>query len=122
MPQFCMNKMIRVIRNNNEMKDILGLNNEQIENEKDKDNNNKGKKKRNIKNIKMNNMEFNKLTNRIDYIGTKNNIELELRKINQFYIKKVLIYFIISFFVLGLNWYMMTSFCAIFINTGIKLI
>ena len=39
-----------------------------------------------------------------------------------FYLKAVLIYFIASFILLTLNWYFMTSYCAIFRNSGLKLI
>lgn len=38
------------------------------------------------------------------------------------YKKRVLIYFIAGFVLLVFNWYMMTSFCSIYINTGIKLL
>ena len=49
-------------------------------------------------------------------------VERELPLIYSFYKKKVIIYFIVGFIVLCLNWYMMTSFCAIFRNSGFKLI
>ena len=38
------------------------------------------------------------------------------------YKTKVIIYHIVCFIILAFNWYMMTSFCSIYRNTGIKLI
>ena len=38
------------------------------------------------------------------------------------YIKRVIIYFGVCFIVMAFNWYMMTSFCSIYRNTGIKLL
>ena len=38
------------------------------------------------------------------------------------YLKTVIIYFIVGFIIIFFNWYMMTSFCSIYRNTGIKLI
>ena len=64
-----MNKMIRAIQKNNEMKEIVGLNNEQIEYENDnEENNNKGgTKQRSIKNKKMNKNEMNRVTGQKKY-------------------------------------------------------
>ena len=52
----------------------------------------------------------------------KYNLDLELQSIYSFYWKKVLIYYIAASIFLAFNWYLMTSFCAIFRNTGVKLI
>ena len=51
-------------------------------------------------------------------------IEKELLKDSLFlsYMKTIAIYFFICFFVMAFNWYMMTSFCSIYRNTGIKLL
>ena len=51
-------------------------------------------------------------------------IEKELLKDSLFlsYMKRIVIYFFICFFIMAFNWYMMTSFCSIYINTGIKLL
>ena len=128
MPQYCMNKMIKVIQNNDKMKEIIGLNNEEMINKSNlKENSGKKRRDRDIKNKKKdknigNNMELKKLIESKDYQNEKNSISEELSLINSIYNKKVIIYFVISFIVLGLNWYMMTSFCAIFKNTGTKLI
>ena len=38
------------------------------------------------------------------------------------YMKIVVIYFILCFILMAFNWYMMTSFCSIYRNTGVKLL
>ena len=54
--------------------------------------------------------------------NAKKELDAQLQSIYSFYWKKVLIYYIAATIFLAFNWYMMTSFCAIFRNTGVKLI
>ena len=95
MPQYILNKIIEKIQSNEKLKQ----NPEKTE-----------KKRRTLKQGK------NKR------ILDTAELEKELISIYKCYIKKVIIYYIAASLVLLLNWYMMTSFCAIFKNTGVKLI
>ena len=56
--------------------------------------------------------------------NNKEHIELELLKDSLFwtYMKIIAIYFILCFILMVFNWYMMTSFCSIYRNTGVKLL
>ena len=56
--------------------------------------------------------------------NNKGHIELESLKDSLFmnYMKIVVIYFILCFILMAFNWYMMTSFCSIYRNTGVKLL
>ena len=117
MPSYCINKMIRKIQNNENLKNMI-INGEyqkpeEIQVER------KGKKKHNIHNKKINNSirEYSP-----EYQKEIRNLENELNIMSSFHFKKVLIFFIASSILLLWNWYLMTSFCAIFKNTGIKLI
>ena len=56
------------------------------------------------------------------YWDEKKKLEREFGLLYSSYLKKVIIYYAISFVILVFIWYMMTSFCAIFKNTGVKLI
>ena len=109
--------MIRKIQNNENLKNMI-INGdyqkpEEIQVER------KGKKKHNIHNKKINNSirEYSP-----EYQKEIHNLENELNIMSSFHFKKVLIFFIASSILLLWNWYLMTSFCAIFKNTGIKLI
>ena len=122
MPSYCINKMIRKIQNNENLKKCLN-NGENIKPEEIIVENKKGRRGRDIKNNrgdKSKNTQTNIYSDK--FLDEKDKLEKELGSIYEFYVKKVMIYFISSFIVLGLNWYMMTSFCAIFKNTGVKLI
>ena len=99
MPSYTIDKVIRKIQNNENLRNSL------IEN----DQNIVKKKKHDIKNKKSFDFE-------------KSLLEREFISIYSFYAKKVIIYFIVGLIVLTWNWYMMTSFCAIFRNSGHKLI
>ena len=101
-----MNEMIRQIQNDDDLIDVI----------KDKETKIEGNNEKKINEL------IKILKNNDDFEQKKNFRQNKLTSIYIFYKKKVLIYFIISFIVLGFNWYMMTSFCAIFKNTGTKLI
>ena len=57
-----------------------------------------------------------------EYKEEKDKIEKKVLPLYLKHRKIVIIYFILGFIFLGINWYMMTSFCAIYKNTGVKLI
>ena len=122
MPSYCINKMVRKIQNNENLKKCLN-NGENIKPEEIIVENKKGRRGRDIKNNrgdKSKNAQTNIYSDK--FLDEKDKLEKEFGSIYEFYVKKVMIYFISSFIVLGINWYMMTSFCAIFKNTGVKLI
>ena len=52
----------------------------------------------------------------------KMKLENQLMSMISKYKKIIIIYFLIGFIFLGFNWYMLTSFCSVYINTGVKLI
>ena len=81
---------------------------------------NKGKKRKGIKNVKKNN---DKNKEKINIIEDKGD-ELQSLKESLIcsYKKKIAVYFFACSFIMTFNWYMMTSFCSIYINTGTKLL
>ena len=114
MPQYLFNKMVKKIQSNDVLKNMLSKNKKDEKNRKEPNKNHR----RNLSNKQsQNNIQKNPL-----YNEEKKKLEKELALFYTSYLKKVIIYYIISFLVLGFIWYMMTSFCAIFRNTGIKLI
>ena len=50
------------------------------------------------------------------------NLQNKLLPLSPKYKKVIILYFLIGFIFLGINWYMMTSFCAVYRNSGVKLI
>jgi hypothetical protein len=56
------------------------------------------------------------------YEKEKDEIEKKISPLHPKYKKMIIIYFLLGLIFLGFNWYMMTSFCAIYKNTGVKLI
>ena len=117
MPSYCINKMIRKIQNNENLKNMI-LNGNYLKPEEVQIEN-KGRKKHNIKNKKI----TSSLREYIPaYQEEIEKLEKELGIMSSYHFKKVLIFFAASSIVLAWNWYLMTSFCAIFRNTGVKLI
>ena len=57
-----------------------------------------------------------------NYENEKSEIEKKFSHLCPKYKKIVIIYFLIGFVFLGFNWYMMTSFCSVYKNSGKKLI
>ena len=60
--------------------------------------------------------------NSLEFLNEKIMLQDEINSLYKSYLKRVLIYFIIGFVLLLFNWYMMTSFCSIYLNTGVKLL
>ena len=123
MPSYCINKIVRKIQDDEDLKKYI--NKAKIDAQLIEVENKRQKKgKRSIKNVKANSKKVNQQDNTVskEYLNEKDKLESELGSIYNYYIKKVMIYFIAGFIILTLNWYMMTSFCAIFKNTGTKLI
>ena len=119
MPISYVTKIIKTIQKDNNLKNSLGL--KKLEEEIAKKDIPKQQKKRIIKNHKssVNNLDM-KAQN--EYKEEKDKIEKKVLPLYLKHRKIVIIYFILGFIFLGINWYMMTSFCAIYKNTGVKLI
>ena len=120
MPNSYVTKIIKTIQGEKNLKNSLGIDKLEEEIAKKKDIP-KQQKKRIIKNHKspMNSLDMRAQS---EYKEEKDKVE---RKIVPLYLKHrkiVVVYFILGFVFLGINWYMMTSFCAIYKNTGVKLI
>ena len=120
MPNSYVTKIIKTIQGEKNLKNSLGIDKLEEEIAKKKDIP-KQQKKRIIKNHKspMNSLDMRAQS---EYKEEKDKVE---RKIVPLYLKHrkiVVVYFILGFIFLGINWYMMTSFCAIYKNTGVKLI
>ena len=129
MPQFYINKIIKIIQNNDKLKNLICSNKKEIKNEENNKNEEiievkKKQRKHNIKNQARNISKEQKyeLNKNEEYQNEKNRLEKEFGLLYSSYLKKVIIYYAASFVVLGFIWYMMTSFCAIFKNSGVKLI
>ena len=116
MPQYYISKMIRKIQNNKIINNSIDV---KMEPPKEEEKIN-GKKKHSIKN-KPKNINLGKIHTE-EYIKEIKNLENEFTLIYCSYLKRVTIYYVCAIIILILNWYMMTSFCAIFLNTGVKLI
>ncbi len=126
MPQYYINKIIKKIQSNDKLKNIItsykkGNKNEENNKKEEEEEKTKGKRRRTIKNQKKNLQKY-ELNNDQEYQDEKKKLEREFGLLYSSYLKKVIIYYAISFVILVFIWYMMTSFCAIFKNTGVKLI
>ena len=104
MPQYCLNEIVKKIKNNEKL--ILPIRGSVDENKKEED-----KKSDELNKPRMLNGFYN--TDKLDK---------ELSSIYISYLKRVITFYICSIVILAFNWYLMTSFCAIFSNTGVKLI
>jgi hypothetical protein len=107
MPRFFMNKILETI------KDHITTN-PPIEISDSSRKNSDSKRKHTIKNKKANSSKLN--------INNMNEINDKLSILYCNYLKRVIIYFVIGFVVLAINWYLLTAFCAIYRNTGLKLL
>ena len=119
MPNYYVAKIIRTIQGEQAIKEIVGLKEvEEIAKNKDIP---KETRKRTIINAKnkVDNLNVKVLN---DYEIEKEKLEKKLIPLYPKYKKIVIIYFLVGLIFLGINWYMMTSFCAIFKNSGVKLI
>jgi hypothetical protein len=129
MPQFYINKIIKTIQNNDKLKNLIHSNKKEIKNEENNKNEEiievkKERRRHCISNEPKNISKEQKyeLNKNEEYQKEKIRLEKEFGLIYSSYSKKVIIYYAASFVVLGFIWYMMTSFCAIFKNSGVKLI
>ena len=103
MPQYCLNEIVKKIKNNDKLIPARGsVDKNKKEEDKKSDENNKPRM-------------LNGLYNTDD-------LDKELSSIYISYLKRVITFYICSIVILAFNWYLMTSFCAIFSNTGVKLI
>ena len=117
MPSYSIDRIIRKIQNNENLTEIV-LKGGIIE-PRSIDIQSKGKAKRNISNKQKLQIDKNKVPT---FESEINKLQEELQYYFRFYMKVVMIYFIASLILLLLNWYFMTSYCAIFRNSGLKLI
>ena len=113
---------MKSLKNINNAKDTIKIN---VEKKEEKKVPQKGRK-RGIKNIKFNKeseeeRSLEKSLNRGN-IQYENQKKIFLESIYSLYKKIIIIYFVVCFLVMTFNWYMMTSFCSIYRNTGVKLI
>ena len=142
MPQYFMERVQKKIKNNEKIKEYIQSlltekkeEKEEIKKEEIKIEPSIEKKKyrRDIKNKKPQKDE--KKEEKIDINKIQNNLKQSMEFLNEHkdlkeeaisafkeYLKTVIIYFIVGFIIIFFNWYMMTSFCSIYRNTGIKLI
>ena len=128
MPQYYFTRAENKFRNNENLKNLKNNKNNIIIEVQKKEEIIEPKKgsKRSIKNIKKNkqNEEGKKLAISLNAGNSQYEIQkkLFLESIYNLYKKLIIIYFAACFFVMAFNWYMMTSFCSIYRNTGVKLI
>ena len=116
MPAYIIHQMIKKIQDNETLNNLI-MNGNYIGPSQVIEVKNPKKKKHVISNGKKNIQPvYSEYQQEID------KLEKEFSSIYKLYKIKVIIYFISSSIILGLNWYFMTSFCAIFKNTGLKLI
>ena len=114
-------KIIKTIQEDKELRRIVGIDKVQEQISKFKDIPKKNKK-RIIKNARNKGVETLDVKIQNEYQNQKDIIQSKLLPIYPKYKKIIAIYFLVGFIFLGINWYMMTSFCAIYKNTGVKLI
>ena len=118
MPQFLLEKIEKKIKDNEKLIEYM---NEEIG--KKEEVKQEGNHKRSLSNKKKDEMEEKKgFTYCAAYYNEKNLIRQDIDSWIKSYKTKVIIYHIVCFIILAFNWYMMTSFCSIYRNTGIKLI
>ena len=114
MPQYVLNEITKKIQNNEILRNYFLSKFKKEETEK------KEKPKRRKHGIK--NQPHGIINYPEEVKKALEELDSQLKSIYSFYWKKVLIYYIAVSIFLAFNWYMMTSFCAIFRNTGVKLI
>ena len=112
MPQYVLNEITKKIQSNQILREYFLSKDKKVE-EKEK-----SKKRRH--DIKNKQRKTNNIPEEVQ--NALNELDSQLQSIYSFYWKKVLIYYIAASIFLAFNWYLMTSFCAIFRNTGVKLI
>ena len=113
-------KVVRTIQSEKTLKDKLGVS--QLEEMAKDEKIPTKKKKRSLKNAKNNITQSLDVRIKNEYEIEKSNLQNKLLPLSPKYKKVIILYFLIGFIFLGINWYMMTSFCAVYRNSGIKLI
>ena len=119
MPNHYIIKIIRIMQENTTLKNLLGLN--ELE-KKLKDKSITYEEKKIIINNTKNKFGAHFGNKKRKYENEKSEIEKKFSHLCPKYKKIVIIYFLIGFVFLGFNWYMMTSFCSVYKNSGKKLI
>jgi hypothetical protein len=118
MPSYSIDRIIRKIQNNKILREIVLKGEIKLPKIIKVQPKNKDKKDSNGDNNKLE-IDNNEVPT---FESEKSKLEEEFTNYYKFYMKAVMIYFIASFILLALNWYFMTSYCAIFRNSGHKLI
>ena len=103
MPQYCLNEIVKKIKNSEK---LISMRGSVDENKKKEDNNS---------------IDYNK-PRMLNGLYNTEELDKELSSVYISYLKRVIFFYICSILVLAFNWYLITSFCAIFSNTGAKLI
>ena len=119
MPNHYIIRIIRIMQENTTLKNLLGLN--KLE-EQLKDKSITYEEKKIIINNTKNKFGAHFGNKKRKYENEKSEIEKKFSHLSPKYKKIVIIYFLIGFVFLGFNWYMMTSFCSVYKNSGKKLI
>ena len=119
MPNHYMIKIIRTIQDDQQLKESTGFN--KLEEIIENDNISKEKKIKKIKNFKFKTEENYDVKVKSEYNVERKKLEYILTPLSPKYRIIVIIYFLVGFIFMGINWYMLTSFCSVYINTGKKL-
>ena len=119
MPSYSIDRIIRKIQNNKILREIVLKGKIKLPKNIKVQPKNMDKKDSGSDNHKLEIVDNNEVPT---FESEKSKLEEEFTNYYKFYMKAVMIYFIASFILLALNWYFMTSYCAIFRNSGHKLI
>ena len=115
MPQYFMKKVEDLLKKS---RLIEFMNENKIEVEKPKER----KGHRSLKNQRNKKKEEKKYNYGEEYEKEKESLRNEINAMYKKYFVNIIIYHVVCFLILAFNWYMMTSFCSIYRNTGVKLI
>ena len=116
MPQYFMKKVENLLKSSN----LIQYMNENQKIEVGQPKERKGH--RSLKNQKKKKKEEKKYNYGEEYEKEKENLKNEVNAMYKKYFINIIIYHVVCFIILAFNWYMMTSFCSIYRNTGVKLI
>ena len=128
MPSYSIDRIIKKIQNNKNLRKIVLKGEIRMPNIIEIQSKNKAKEDINNKNNSELDKNKENEKEKLDkntlptFESERKKLEDEFTNYYKFYMKAVMIYFIASFILLALNWYFMTSYCAIFRNSGLKLI
>ena len=116
MPQYFMKKVENLLKSSKLIQFMNENKNVEVKNPKER------KGHRSISNQKKVKKEIKKYNYGEEYENEKKILKEEVDAMYKKYFINIIIYHVVCFFILAFNWYMMTSFCAIYRNTGVKLI